>query len=252
MSGRLFIGTSGWNYRHWGDGIFYPRGLGQKNWLSYYVQSFDSVEINNSFYRLPEKHVFEGWYKSVPDQFTFAVKANRFITHLKKLADPQKHLPLFLENASGLEEKLGVMLFQLPPFWKFNPGRLKEFCDSLYRQKIIPGLRSALEVRHPSWHVDACFEILREYNICLALADWPGLSVQGPLTANFVFIRRHGPESLYASNYSDSSLRIDAKKIRTWLAESKDVFAYFNNDAFGYAVKNALRLKELLGKSFDQ
>jgi len=248
MVARCFIGTSGWSYKHWANGIFYPQGMKPSAWLNHYGQVFESVEINNSFYRLPEKQVFEKWYNLTPPNFRFAVKASRFITHLKKLAQPEDHLPLFLENISGLKEKLGVVLFQLLPNWQFNRDRLEEFLAFLNRQTILSGLRLAVEIRHPSWNVVACFTILKKYNACLALADWPGLTVAGPLTADFVFMRRHGPESLYASNYPDSYLKREAKRIRTWIAEGKDVYIYFNNDAYGYAVRNALTLKVLLGQ----
>ena len=248
MSVRLFLGTSGWNYKHWCGGVFYPQGMKQSHWLSHYCQYFDTVEVNNTFYHLPAKQVFETWRRTTPDNFTFAVKANRFITHMKKLKEPERHVALFLKNACGLRDKLGVVLFQLPPFWKFNKDRIEQLFEFVSRQKIVPGLRSALEVRHESWHCDECFEVLRKYNVSLVLADWPGLAVTGPLTANFVFVRRHGPENLYASNYPDSNLKRDAKRIGTWLEEGKDVYVYFNNDAYGYAVKNALSLKGFLGK----
>ncbi len=248
MTARTFVGTSGWNYKHWSDGVFYPRGMKQGEWLAYFARHFDTVEINNTFYHLPARRVFEDWHASTPPNFTFAVKASRFITHMKKLADPQEHVRNFLENASGLREKLGIVLFQLPPYWKFNPDRLEALFDFVSTQEIVPGLRSALEVRHESWNVEECFEVLRRYNVSLALADWPGLTIEGPVTADFVFLRRHGPGSLYASDYPDSYLRRDARRIQGWVTEGKDVYIYFNNDAYGYAVKNALRLKELLGE----
>jgi len=246
MAGIAFVGTSGWNYKHWSGGVFYPKGMKPSNWLTHYSQSFDSVEINNTFYHLPARKIFEEWHKTTPNKFIFAVKASRFITHMKKLTSPEEHVTLFLENVRGLGEKLGVVLFQLPPYWKFNRERLEGLFDFLSRQKIIPRLRSALEVRHESWHGEACFEILRKYNISLALADWPGYITHGPLTADFVFIRRHGLESLYSSSYPDSYLRHLAHQLQAWLKSGKDVYIYFNNDAYGYAVKNALRLKEFL------
>jgi uncharacterized protein YecE (DUF72 family) len=218
------------------------------DWLKYYSRYFESVEINNSFYRLPGKDVFEKWYDTSPENFIFAVKVSCFITHMKKLAAPEGHLPPFLENGSGLKEKLGVILFQLPPFWKFNKDRLEGLFLFISQQQILPGVRSALEVRHVSWRCDACFDILKKYNVSLALTDWRELPVEGPLTANFVFVRRHGPGSLYASNYPDSHLRRDAQRMRTWLAEGKDVYIYYNNDAEGYAVKNGLTLKGFLEK----
>jgi uncharacterized protein YecE (DUF72 family) len=249
MAARVFIGTSGWHYRHWSGGVFYPAGLKPSNWLDYYGQHFDSVEINNTFYRLPARCVFEKWHDTTPAHFAFAVKASRFITHMKKLANPEEHVALFLEHASGLGEKLHVLLFQLPPSWKFDPGRLEGLCDFLSRQKIVPGIRSALEVRHASWYGDACLDVLRRYRVSLVLADWPTCIVEGPPTADFVFVRRHGPGHLYASSYSDASLHREAQQIRTWVAEGRSVYVYFNNDADGYAVRNALRLRGILGQA---
>lgn len=246
MAARAYVGTSGWNYKHWSDGVFYPPGLKQAEWLGFYCQHFDTVEINNTFYHLPARHVFEDWRAATPDEFAFAVKASRFITHMKKLAAPEEHVALFLENASGLGHKLSVVLFQLPPYWKFNKERLEALFKFLSEQTIVPNLRSALEVRHESWNSEECFRVLREYNVSLALADWPGFAADGPVTADFVFLRRHGPGDVYASNYPDEYLRRDADRIRAWLKEGKDVYIYFNNDAYGYAVKNALRLKEFL------
>jgi len=247
MSPRCFVGTSGWNYKDWSGGVFYPDRMKQSDWLNYYSRHFDSVEINNSFYRLPGRHVFEKWYDTTAEGFIFAVKASRYITHIKKLADPEEPVSLFLRNASGLKEKLGVVLFQLPPSWKFNPDRLEGLFDFLAHQENLPGSRSALEIRNASWYCETCFEILKKYNVSLALTDWPGLVVERPLTADFVFLRRHGPGILYGSDYPDSALKRDAHQIRIWLSEAKDVYIYFNNDIFGYAVKNALTLKKFLG-----
>jgi uncharacterized protein YecE (DUF72 family) len=248
MSACTFIGTSGWHYKHWSGGIFYPEGMKPVDWLDYYCQHFDSVEINNTFYRLPARRVFEKWHDTTPANFTFAVKASRFITHMKKLANPEEHVAQFLEHANGLAEKLHVMLFQLPPSWSFDQARLEGLCDFLSRQQLVPGLQAALEVRHTSWYCDTCLDVLRRYHVSLVMTDWPTWIVEGPPTADFVFVRRHGPESLYASIYSDSSLQHEAQRIRVWVAEGRRVYMYFNNDAYGYAVRNALRLKEMLGQ----
>ncbi|HSF29308.1 MAG TPA: DUF72 domain-containing protein [Candidatus Tectomicrobia bacterium] len=247
-SACTFIGTSGWSYKHWCGGIFYPEGIKTIDWLHYYSRHFNSVEINNTFYRLPARGVFEKWHATTPANFTFAVKANRFITHVKRLADPEEHVARFLENARSLGEKLHVILFQLPPYWTFDPGRLEGLFNFLSRQQLVPGVRTAVEVRHASWYCDACLDLLRRHHASLVLADWPRCIVEGPDTADFVFVRRHGPASLYASSYSDSSLHREAQRVRTWVAEGKSVYMYFNNDANGYAVKNALRLREILGE----
>jgi uncharacterized protein YecE (DUF72 family) len=204
------------------------------------------VEVNNTFYRLPEKRVFESWNAQTPEHFTFAVKASRFITHMKKLMDPEEHAALFLERASGLGEKLHLVLFQLPPFWKFNCERLGSLCRFLAGQTIVPGLRAAVEVRNPSWLGGACYDTLRDHNIALAFTDWPTVPVAAPVTADFVFVRRHGPAGLYSSDYSPPQLEADALRIREWRQQGRDVYEYFNNDVSGFAVKNAATLQQLV------
>ena len=242
MRGRAFIGTSGWNYRGW-VGPFYPKPTRPARLLEVYAEHFDSVEVNNTFYRLPEKTVFEAWRKQSPPNFTFAVKASRFFTHMKKLAHPEIHGALLLNRAKGLRGKLGVILFQLPRLWKFNGQRLEDLGAYLNRQRILPGVRAALEVRNPTWLSKECYQILSRHNIALAFADWPGVDVQKPLTADFVFLRRHGPGPLYASSYPEASLRREAWRIRRWLSQGRDVYAYFNNDVNAYAVHNARALR---------
>ena len=249
MTPRIHIGTSGWSYKHWSDPVFYPRKLKVRQWLSYYCRHFDSVEINTTFYRLPNRKAFEQWYQETPPHFIFTVKGSQFITHRKKLADPKPHTSRFLSQVAILGEKLGVVLFQLPPYWKFNPVRLGVFLDYLRCQTIIPVLRVALEIRHLSWYCEECFTILRQFGIALVYADWPTLSVESPGTANFIFIRHHGPGDLYASSYSNAELKKDACRIRSWMVEGKDVYVYFNNDANGFAVKNALELKQMTVKN---
>jgi len=245
VSPRFYIGTSGWNYESWSDGVFYPSKLSTARWLEFYAKHFGTVEVNNTFYRLPEKRVFREWQKRTPQDFVFAVKASRFITHMKKLAEPQRHLARFLGHARELGRKLSVVLVQLPPFWKFDEKRLEAFAGYLAQQRIIPRLRVALELRNATWRCEACFDLLRQYGVALAFTDWAGLRINGPVTANFVFVRRHGPEQRYKSNYSEAALRRDARRVRAWLSDGQDVYVYFNNDAFGYAVRNAMRLREL-------
>lgn len=244
--GRAFIGTSGWQYRHWGDGVFYPKELKQKQWFDYYCQYFDTVEINNTFYHLPGREVFENWRKKSPDNFLFVIKASRFITHLKKLNNPQESTQKFLQHAAGLGEKLGVVLFQLPPFWNLNLERLQKFVKYLRTQKIIPDLKVAIELRNPTWNQSVVFEILKSANIALCFADWPDLKIEGPVTADFVYIRRHGSTSLYSSNYSMEQIQQDAEQIKKWLVKGIDSYVFYNNDAYGWALKNALSLKNII------
>ncbi len=243
--GKLYIGTSGWNYNHWRR-RFYPQDLPQSKWLEFYQQHFDTVEINFSFYRLPDRKTFVKWYEGTKDNFSFAVKASRFFTHMKKMFNPAKNLVRFLENASGLSDKLAVILFQLPPYWTKNLDRLKELVEYMKTQTIVPGVRYTLEVRNDTWLSEDVFSILREYNVALTFADWPELIVTEPETADFIYIRRHGVQALYAAPYSRKDLIEDAKRIKTFLEKGKDVFVYFNNDAMAWAVKNALELKEIL------
>ncbi len=244
--GRVFIGTSGWQYRHWGDGVFYPKKLMQKQWFQYYCQYFDTVEINNTFYHLPRREIFEGWRTKSPKNFQFVVKASRFITHLKKLNDPKSSTLNFLQSSSGLGEKLAVVLFQLPPFWNLNLDRLRGFVDYLRNQTIIPDLKIALELRNATWNRPVVYETLRSANIALCFADWPDLNIEDPTTADFVYLRRHGSTFLYTSNYAPDQLEKDALKIKNWLKQGLDVYIFYNNDAFGWAVQNALSLKKML------
>jgi len=244
--GKVFIGTSGWNYPHWGKGVFYPKEVKQKEWLSYYSQHFDTVEINNTFYQLPKKTVFERWEQTVPSHFRFVVKVSRYITHIKKLNQPEQPLLRFLENASLLKSKLALLLFQLPPFLKANQLRLKHLLDLLKYQLIIPGVRAVFEFRNNTWLEEETFQSLTQMNAALCFADWPDLTVTEPVTADFIYLRRHGPRSLYGSGYSPNEIKMDADQTKKWLAEGKDAYIYFNNDAEGLAVKNALSLLEML------
>jgi uncharacterized protein YecE (DUF72 family) len=244
---RLYIGTSGWNYPHWEE-RFYPKGLGQDKWLDYYSRYFDTVEINLTFYRLPEKAVFKAWGDESPEGFSFVAKASRFFTHMKKLNNPQTNLVRFLQNAEGLRDKLRLVLFQLPPYWKVNKERLKRLVEYMANQSFLKNVKSVLEVRHESWLDDEVFDILKEANWSLCFADWPRLTVEEPVTADFIYVRRHGPGSLYSSCYTEEMLKRDASRISEWLKKDMEVYVYFNNDAYGYAIKNALRLKELLSK----
>jgi uncharacterized protein YecE (DUF72 family) len=243
--GRFYVGTSGWVYPHW-RGLFYPEPLKQDQWLDYYCQHFDTVEVNNTFYHLPSKAAFEHWREATPSDFRFCVKASRFITHMKKLKDPASSTHKFLEHAAGLGNKLAMVLFQLPPFWKLNLDRFRAFLEFLADQEIIQPLRATFEIRNSEWFNEQVFALLSAANVALCFADWPELKVDKPVTADFVYLRRHGPSELYSSDYTDEMLRADAERVCQWLNQEKDVFAYFNNDVGGFAIKNALRLRDLV------
>lgn len=239
------IGTSGWNYKSWRE-RFYPRDLPISSWLEFYADRFGAVEVNNTFYRLPEKKVFESWRNQTPASFKFVVKVSRFVTHMKKLIDAPEHVATLLERARGLGPKLDVVLFQLPPFLKFYPGRLRSLCEYVQNQSLVPSLRAALEVRNNSWFSPECVEILSSFNMALAFTDWPTLRVTGPVTADFIFVRRHGPQRSYSSDYSDEQLRQDARILEDALHRGLDARIFFNNDVEGFAVKNALSLQRMV------
>jgi uncharacterized protein YecE (DUF72 family) len=242
----ILIGTSGYNYPHWWNEIFYPPSLPQKKWLEYYAEHFDTVELNVSFYRLPKKEVFEGWHKRTPIGFSFAVKGSRFITHIKRLKDCREPLSLLLDHASPLREKLGVVLWQLPPRFRFQKERLEEFCILLSTLPRSKRLRHAFEFRDESWFCQEAFRILEEFHFAFCIAHGSGLPFTERITSDFTYLRFHGGEVLYGSNYSDRELQQWAGKIQGWKKKGKTVFVYFNNDAHGFAVKNALTLKKFL------
>ncbi|MFQ5849382.1 MAG: DUF72 domain-containing protein [Candidatus Binatia bacterium] len=243
---KCSIGTSGWNYPHWGKGTFYPKGLSSSHWLDYYSRFFQTVEVNNTFYQLPKRETFEKWRDGTPGNFSFALKASRFISHVKRLKEPAESLDLFYRAASGLGEKLGPVLFQLPPSWKLDLDRLATFLSALRRQHGWKAISVVLEVREKSWLCEEVYRLLEEHGVSLCLADFAELPIDGPITAPLVYIRRHGPAGLYASKYSDAFLRKEAERIKRWLREGKDVDIYFNNDAHGWAVENAIALKSMI------
>ncbi len=243
MAGELRIGTSGWHYRHW-RGPFYPEDLPTSKMFAYYLQHFDTVEINNSFYRLPAPGCFAGWRDGAPAGFCFAVKASRFITHNKKLKDPENALENLLPRAEELKEKLGPILFQLPPRWKRNAERLEGLLDVLPRKH-----RYAFEFREPSWNAPEIYQILRHHNAAYCIYELAGYHSPFEITADFVYVRLHGPGEKYQGSYSHRVLEHWAERIASWRRELKGVYVYFDNDQAGYAAQNALSLKRLAGQA---
>jgi len=236
------IGTSGWHYDDWRS-RFYPEKLPKAKWLEFYAQQFSTVELNNSFYRLPSEEAFNKWHDSSPAGFTFAVKVSRFITHIKRLKDCDEAVENFMSRAAGLKEKLGPLLCQLPPGLHRNDETLENFL-----KKLPQSLKHVIEFRHQSWLEEGVFDILRQYNTGLCVFDMPKMSCPLLATADFGYIRFHGGESLYSSCYTDEELSGWAKRI-AGLAQSLDsVYIYFNNDIAGYAVENAVTIREYLMK----
>jgi uncharacterized protein YecE (DUF72 family) len=240
VQGQVSIGTSGWSYRHW-RGAFYPAELPAKHWLSHYVQHFHTVELNTTFYRLPKPEAVDAWRASTPRRFQFAVKGSRFLTHMKKLADPRAGLRRFLPLAERLAPKLGPILFQLPPHWSCNLDRLRLFLEALPTTHDY-----AFELRDPSWLVPAVYQLLSRHNAALCIYHLAGFQSPLELTADFTYLRLHGPEGKYAGDYTPATLRAWARRIATWRRSLRHVFVYFDNDQRGFAAKNALMLKSLM------
>jgi uncharacterized protein YecE (DUF72 family) len=238
--GSVFAGTSGFHYNHW-IGKFYPSDLRKSDWLNYYVRYFNTLELNNSFYNLPKPENFDKWRKSVPEGFVFSVKGSRFITHQKKLKDCAEALDRLLDNCSWLHEKLGPVLFQLPPGWNYNEERFEEFLS------LLPvDIRFTFEFRNSSWYNDRVYELLYKKNIAFCIYELEYHKSPEEITADFIYIRLHGPASKYAGSYSDEVLDEWAGKIRNWVVKGKDVYIYFDNDQNAYAALNAITLKKNL------
>ena len=237
---KFLIGTSGWVYEHW-KGVFYPEGMPQSEWFGHYAKSFDTVEVNYSFYRLPSRRTFENWREAAPPGFVFTVKANRYITHVKKLKDAGDAVKRFYENLYGLEDRCGAVLFQLPPRWHANVERLEEFLSLVPKR-----YRLVFEFRDESWLTEEVADLLRRYNAALCAADSPFRPGPRDVTADFVFYRMHGGHGRQAPSYGQKELRALASEIAVHLAEGLDAFAYFNNDYGGVAVKNALSMRAMI------
>jgi uncharacterized protein YecE (DUF72 family) len=238
---KPFIGTSGWVYKHW-VGILYPEKLASGEHLDLYAERFSTVELNYSYYQLPPRSSFEKWRAQAPPGFVFAVKASRYLTHLKKLKDPAEPLQRLMDNAGGLEEKLGPVLFQFPRWWTLKLERLGEFFEAL---QAHPGHRYAFEFRHASWLVPEVYALLERHDAALCLPLGWGLPVDVRLTADWSYIRFHGGE--HGVGFTESELQSWAERTRGFLARGADTYAYFNNDPDGHAIFDATRLKELLG-----
>lgn len=241
MKGRCLVGTSGWSYKHW-KGVFYPVDLPPSSWLSFYVKHFVTVEINNTFYHLPSTTTFETWERVGPTGFVFAVKASRYITHVKRLRDAAEPVANFTNRARLLGRKLGPVLYQLPTGWKADLPRLASFLELLPKDIV-----QSIEFRDESWFNDQVYELLEKHGVSFCIISLPGFRCPLKVTSPVVYIRMHGSQALY-SRYSGEELEIWADHIAAFTREGQDVYVYFNNDAHGYAVFNATELHELLAK----
>jgi len=237
----IHIGTSGWHYDHW-KGPFYPADMDAGEMLGFYSGVFRAVEINNSFYRLPDERTLEHWRDTVSGDFLFAVKASRYITHMKKLKDPKEPLKTFLGRIRILGDRLGPILFQLSPRWNCNAGRLREFLERL------PGdYRYAFEFRDPSWFTDEVCDLLRGAGAAFCIYELAGTLSPKEITADFVYIRLHGPgNEAYEGSYDRQALAGWAGAISSWATSGREVFCFFDNDQRGYAAQNARSLAAML------
>jgi uncharacterized protein YecE (DUF72 family) len=238
--GEIRIGTSGYVYPHWRKGTFYPAGHPAKHELAYYAGRFRTVELNNPFYRLPTPEMFVRWGESTPEGFDFAVKASRYITHIKRLRDVSNEIGLFMERASLLGAKLGPVLFQLPPTQQIDVPRLREFLTLL-----APDRRWVVEFRHPSWHTEEVYRLLADASTALCIPIGGGLHPDRITTAPFTYIRMHrGQEP--DGGFSPAELKEWAGQIRALELAGKHVYVYFNNDWGGLAIRDAVKLEEML------
>jgi uncharacterized protein YecE (DUF72 family) len=233
------VGTSGWHYDHW-RGRFYPENVPKSRWFEHYAKNFDTVEINNTFYQLPKQKTFENWYKQAPDNFLYTVKANRYITHIKRLKDAEA-LDRFLQTVRIFREKLGPILYQLPPSMHQDLERLRAFL------RLLPKKETAVfEFRHKSWFDRNTYELLNKFGAGFCVHDMPGNPSPRVVTGKIIYLRFHGTTGRYQGNYPDSEL----KKWSRWVKENRravhTVFAYFNNDYNAYAVSNAKQMREKL------
>jgi uncharacterized protein YecE (DUF72 family) len=237
---QIHIGTSGWHYRHW-LGPFYPADLPASRMLRWYAEHFDTVEINNSFYRLPATSALEGWCRESPAAFCFATKASRYITHNRKLKDPEETVKKFMAQVNKLGRRLGPILFQLPPSWKVDVLRLEDFLGGLPARH-----RYVFEFRNPTWNISPVFDVLRRHNAAFCIYELGGFQSPLEVTANFAYVRLHGPGNKYQGDYSDRILGSWADRIKKWRKELEHIYVYFDNDQAGFAPKNALQLKRMV------
>jgi uncharacterized protein YecE (DUF72 family) len=240
MGAAVRIGTSGWQYAHW-SGDFYPRELPSTRWFEFYARHFDTVELNTSFYRLPQAQAFDGWRRRAPAGFTFAVKASRYLTHVKRLSDPAEPLDRFWSRARHLGDRLGPVLYQLPPRWAPNEERLAAFLSA-----VPSDHPQVVEFRDRRWYTPGTNALLEAAGVALCLHDMPESRVAEPV-GPLVYVRFHGSGARYGGRYPDDALAEWATRIRGWSAVGLPVWAYFNNDIGGHAVRDAARLREAVG-----
>jgi uncharacterized protein YecE (DUF72 family) len=246
MTVNLFIGTSGWNYADW-KRRFYPDDLKSKEFLSFYAKQFRTTEVNSSFYHLPKTTTCQNWAAQVPNDFVFAVKASRFITHIRRLKEATDAWRAFLEHTSALGRKRGPILLQFPPSFRKDTELLAAFLQGGSQIESVDDIHLAFEFRHSSWFDQEVYGILAKQGSALVIAHSQRYP-QAPFvpTSGFVYLRLHGPGTLFASSYTDGDLRHWAADVRAWIDSGRSVYVYFNNDYQGFALENARRLIDMI------
>jgi len=240
---RIRIGCSGWNYKHW-RGLFYPKGLPQRRWFEFYAEHFDTVEINNSFYRLPKAETFEKWRAQAPPGFCYAVKANRFLTQAKKLKDCAEPLARMMAPFRALDDRLGPILYQLPPRFRINLERLEEFL------RMAPkDVANVFEFREKSWYTEEAFELLDRHGASLCVHDMPGSASERRAVGPVAYVRFHGCGGKYWGRYPDETLLGWADWIVEQARGGRPVWCYFNNDIDAHAIHDAQTLKAMVAQS---
>jgi len=244
---KLWVGTSGYSYSEWAHGVFYPKGLARKHWFDFYTTQFQAVELNSTFYRLPNPKTIQNWYQHSGSNFRFVVKGSRYLTHILRLKHSAASLTKFFNAIKPLKEKLALVLWQLPPGLKLEQKRLEKFLILLKKKSPTPAV---FEFRDKSWFCPEIENLLKAFGAAFCQADQPSFytNLKIPETAPFVYLRRHGPAigSRYAKNYSDKEIRQDVRYIQGTLQKGKEVYIFFNNDIGGAAPKDANRLLEFM------
>jgi uncharacterized protein YecE (DUF72 family) len=244
----VYIGTSGWSYDHW-HGVLYPEGISPRERLSYYVQRYRTAELNSSYYRWPSDSSFRSWRSRLPAGFRLSVKAPALLTHRQRLYQPERWLNRIEQSLLLMGDRLGVLLVQLSPRQGYDYARLKYFLELVSGKLMV-----CLEFRHPSWHQDSVFELLEQHGAAYCVMSGANLPCILRATANFVYVRLHGPDThhLYSGSYPDEDLHWWAERILEWNCQRRDVFVYFNNDGYGHAVRNADKLKTLISNAGEE
>jgi uncharacterized protein YecE (DUF72 family) len=238
---RAYIGTSGWVYAGWREHLYADTPI--KKWLSVASRAFDALEINGSFYTQIKPETYQRWYDETPPEFRFALKGHRFVTHYKRLRDCRESVIRLRDQAKPLRDKLGAVVWQLPSNFQRSIERLEDFIGAL---EAWPEVRHSLELRHRSWFNPEVAHVMRGANLAVCMGDAPDFPMWREVTSDLVYVRLHGHTRKYASSYTERSLQTWAADVQRWLSERRDVHVYFDNDALGHAVRNALRFQEIV------